>query len=182
MLTVARVSRRWRDLAPLPEPDAVLAYKDRWGMDLMLAPRSKIKQRYVDRLRLEASGTFIDNDDNPDDDICEVCLFLGRGTRLIAVWQLFQNLRTYNREVEMFAVWINEHRDVIDDYWTTRFDSERDLADELVDWARSELGNTTDDDDDDDPHLTSFKMLDLESDENLREMSALVDEACKIVH
>ncbi|AGO84719.2 F-box incomplete domain containing protein [Pandoravirus salinus] len=177
--TVARVARRWRDLAPPPEPDVVLAYKDRWGMNLAFAPRSAIEQRYLDRLRLEASGTFVDNDDEPDDDIREVCLFLGQ-TQSITLWQLFRNVRGHN--VEMFAVWVHELCDVIDDYWVTRSDNKRDLAGELVDWACSELAATTDDDGDGNgPDATSFEMPDLESDENLREMSALVDEACKIV-
>ncbi|AJF97564.1 F-box domain protein [Pandoravirus inopinatum] len=179
--TAARVARRWRDLAPPPEPDVVLAYKDGWSMDLSIVPRPKIKQRNLDRLRLEAAGTFVGHDDGDDnldpDDICHVCLDLGEAES-ITLWQLFRNLRDRNCKVEMFAVWINERRDVIDDYWVTRFDDERELAAELVDWAREELADT----DDDDTDAISFKMPDLGSDEGLREMSVLVEEACKIVH
>jgi hypothetical protein len=192
----ARVARRWRDLAPPVEPDVVLAYKDYWSMNLILAPRSKIKQRYLDRLRLEAADAFVcdgdddnsncDDDDNGDcdpDDIRDVCTFLGHN-KSITLWQLFKNLRHRSSKVEMFAVHINEYRGVVENYWVTRFDTEHDLAAELVDWAHSELAGAGEGsgDDDDTEFAPSFEMLDLESDEGLREMSALVDEACKIVH
>lgn len=63
---VRRVARRWRDLAPPAEPDVVVAALDAWCMGFAVAPRSKAKQRYLNRLRVEAAGAFVDDNDAGD--------------------------------------------------------------------------------------------------------------------
>lgn len=173
---VGRVARRWRDLAPPAEPDIVLAHRDCFSsIRLVTKPRAEVKERYLDRLRLEANGASV-ADDQDADDIRDVCnAFFGQE---IALWQLFKNAETRKRSVEMFAVEVLQSQDVVCGCSVAHVPTERKMADVLADWMRSELPYRADDDDVDAyDDAMILNTLDLDSDVSLRRLSNLIGRA-----
>ncbi|AGO84740.1 F-box domain containing protein [Pandoravirus salinus] len=169
---VRGVCARWRDLAPDPEPDLVLAVQDdRFSAALYAVPRARVATPFLDRLKLDSSRA-VDDDTNDDDDfytMMDMCSdTISRGSE-ITLRCLFANLQQCNRRVQLFAVDFDE-----DDlcYKVTQFKTKHELAAKLVYWARSTL-------DMEEEYPRSFTMPDIDTDEGLAVASALFEKAQK---
>lgn len=164
------VCARWRGLAPEPEPDLVLVVWDDPCNILYAVPRAHVPTPFLDRLRLESSQ-IIDNYNDDDGhnfrtmmDMCSDTVCDGYE---ITLHCLFANVRRGGRKAQLFDVEFD--RDLTE-YKVTRFETERDLAVNLMDWARSSLDMEED----------GTAAVDIDTDEGLAVTSALLEEARRV--